>query len=295
MSEATTSDRMIAIPAGKVSIGSPESHLDDLAGDQHYEREWFEDETPRHYVQVAKFRIDAHLVTNAEFREFAEVTGYETVAEQRGFGLVYGEDYWEEVAGVCWRNPGGPADTVDGRLDHPVVHVAYGDAAAYAEWAGKRLPTEAEWEYAAHGPEWRCWPWGDHWDPSLANSAEYWSGSPISNPADWRSWWKRYWSSSHGRPATTPVGSFSPQGDSQFRVADMAGNVSEWVGSAYSLYDPSRSYLPNYEMAVDRYKVIRSGSWMNFRFQLRTSERFAADPTYSNLSIGFRCASADHS
>jgi formylglycine-generating enzyme len=293
MSQSTARGQMIAIPAADVCVGSPERHLDDLAVAQHYERDWFEDEAPQHTVRVDRFWIDSHLVTNAEFTEFAADTGYVTVAERRGFGLVYGESYWEEVPEVCWRHPGGRADTVQDRLDHPVVHVAYQDAAAYAEWAGKRLPTEAEWEYAAHGPQWRCWPWGDRWDPSLANCAEYWSGSRISNPDDWRTWWTQYWKTSGGRPATTSVGSFSPLGDSVFGVADMAGNVSEWVDSAYSLYDPSRSYLPNYEMAVGRYRVIRSGSWMNFRYQLRTSERFAADPRYSNLSIGFRCASGD--
>jgi len=292
MSQLTTGEGMIEIPGGEIAVGSPEAHLDDLASDQHYEREWFEDEAPQHRVRVAGFLIDAQLVTNAQYQEFAEATGYQTEVERRGFGLVYGESYWEEIDGACWRYPAGAGDSAADRPDHPVVHVAYRDAVAYADWAGKRLPTEAEWEYAAHGSQWRAWPWGDRWDAALANSAEYWSGGPISTPADWKSWWKRYWHAHGGTPATTPVGAFSGAGDSPFGVADMAGNVSEWVASAYSLYDPDRTYLPNYQVAAGRYQVVRGGSWMNFRYQLRTTERFAADPTYSNVSMGFRCAAS---
>ncbi|HUY51586.1 MAG TPA: SUMF1/EgtB/PvdO family nonheme iron enzyme [Streptosporangiaceae bacterium] len=286
-------DHAIAIPAGKILLGSPGEHLDDLACEQHYDREWFEDEEPQNHADVQTFWIDAHLITNAEFLEFTQAVGYVTAAERRGFGLVYGEVYWEEVEGASWRYPGGPGDTIEARMDHPVVHVSYYDAVAFADWVGKRLPTEAEWEYAAHGPEWRCWPWGNTWDPDRANCVEYWSGCSISDPDAWRSWWVEHRKSWGNRPATTPVGCFSPRGDSPFGVTDMAGNVSEWTGSSYSLYDPNRSYLPNYEVAAGRYRVIRGGSWMNFRYQLRTSERFAADPTYSNLSVGFRCASGE--
>jgi formylglycine-generating enzyme len=283
---------MIQLPSGPVELGSSEQHLDDVAASQHYKREWFEDESPQHRDQVQSFWIDRYPVTNAQYAEFCGTTGYRTEAEVRGFGLVYGATYWEEMDGVCWRHPGGLDDSASDRPDHPVVHIAYADAAAYAAWAGKRLPTEPEWEYAAHGPDWRCWPWGNAWEPANANSAEYWYGEPISDFRAWHTWWARHREASGGVPATTAVGSFSAVGDSPFGVCDMAGNVSEWTGSTYMLYDPDRQYHPTYEMAAGRFKVLRGGSWMNFRYQMRTSERFASDAAYSSISIGFRCASS---
>jgi formylglycine-generating enzyme len=283
---------MIQLPAGVVELGSSEQHLDDVAASQHYKREWFEDESPQHLAAVESFWLDRYLVTNAQYARFCAETGYRTEAEVRGFGLVYAESYWDEADGVCWRHPGGLSDSALDRPDHPVVHIAHADAVAYAAWANKRLPTEAEWEYAAHGPEWRSWPWGDEWESANANSAEYWYGEPISDFTAWHKWWGRHRAANGITPATTSVGSFSPAGDSQFGLSDMAGNVSEWTDSTYVLYDESRRYHPTYEMAAGRFKVLRGGSWMNFRYQMRTSERFASDPSYSSISIGFRCASS---
>ena len=281
---------MAAIPAGAAVIGSPEAHLDAVAAAQHYPRTWFEDEAPQHRVSVDGFRIDRHPVTNAAFDAFAAATGYLTLAERRGFGLVYGDSYWQERPGACWRHPGGPDDSIDGRMNHPVVHVSHADALAFAAWADKRLPTEAEWEHAAHGQAWRCWPWGNHWDPRKANSAELWAGQPIAGFAAWRTWWGTRRARNHDTPATTPAGSFSPDGDSPWGVADMAGNVAEWTATTYQPYDPSRRYDPVYAAAAGRYVVVRGGSWMNFRYQLRTSERIACDPSYENFATGFRCA-----
>ncbi|SRR6266566_2799448 len=144
---------MVALPAGTAVIGSPEDHLNAVAAAQHYPRAWFEDETPQHAVAVDAFWIDRNPVTNAAFAAFADATGYLTLAERRGFGLVYGDRYWQERTGACWRHPDGMA------------------------------------EYAAHGPAWRCWPWGDDWDPRNANSAELWARQPITAFAAWRTWW----------------------------------------------------------------------------------------------------------
>ncbi|WP_246238498.1 formylglycine-generating enzyme family protein [Acrocarpospora corrugata] len=281
---------MVTIPAAEVQIGSSEEHMDGLTSVQHYGREWFEDESPQHRRAVATFAIDTYPVTNGEYLAFTEATGHRTAAELRGWGLVYGASYWEEREGACWRRPAGPGDSVQDRLDHPVVHVGHADALAYAAWAGKRLPTEAEWEYAAHGPQWRCWPWGAEWGPGFANCAEHWSGTAISDFAAWRSWWARRRAEHGETPATTPVGAFSPTGDSPFGVADLAGNVAEWTATTYHLYDRDRSYDPVYTMAAGRYMVVRGGSWKDFRFQVRTSERIAVDPVYSSFALGFRCA-----
>lgn len=285
------SDR-VRIPAGRALIGSPEEHLDQIVGLQHYPRVWFEDEAPRHAVDLPAFDIDRHPVSNAAFAAFVAASGYVTAAERQGFGLVYGASYWEEQAGASWRRPAGPHDSIADRMDHPVVQVTHADAVAYAEWVGMRLPTEAEWEYAAHGPDWRCWPWGDEWDIGRANSAEYWAQRPIADFAAWRAWWATHHARNRGIPATLPAGAFSPQGDSPFGVAEMSGNVAEWTSTPYHMYDPARSYDPVYATAVSRYIVVRGGGWMNFRYQLRTSERIACAPSYANFATGFRCAIA---
>ncbi|MEW1660775.1 SUMF1/EgtB/PvdO family nonheme iron enzyme [Streptomyces sp. NPDC093707] len=283
---------MVRIPAATVAIGAPEHHLDSLVGAQHYGRSWFEDESPQQMVSIKAYLLDRYPVTNAQFADFVAATGYRTAAERRGFGLVYGENYWISQPGACWRCPGGPHDDIHARMNHPVVHVDYADAAAFAHWADKRLPTEAEWEYAAHGPAWRCWPWGDTWDPQRAVTCDS-PRVPVADFAQWRIWWKAHYTRHGTTPGTVPVGTRSPGGDSPFGVADMAGHVSEWTASPYQLYDPTRAYEPIYHAAAGRYRTIRGGGWMHFRYQTRTTERFTTDPAYSNHAIGFRCAAND--
>ncbi|MFE4055596.1 formylglycine-generating enzyme family protein [Streptomyces sp. NPDC059096] len=281
---------MITVPAGTVLIGSPEDHLDALVSQQHYGRTWFEDESPQHRVTISAFRIDRYPVTNADFTHFTDATGYTTAAERRGFGALYGDSYWQMQPGADWRHPAGPGDSAAERPDHPVVHVDHADATAYARWAGKRLPTEAEWEYAAHGPGWRPWPWGSTWNRARAVCAETGQSGPADGPAWWRVWWKDRVARHGTLPGTAPVGTHSPDGDSPFGICDMAGNVSQWTASTYRLYDPARSYDPMYHAATGRYMAVRGGGWMHLRHQLRTTERFAAAPDYSNHALGFRCA-----
>ncbi|WP_063813284.1 formylglycine-generating enzyme family protein [Herbidospora daliensis] len=278
-----TITNMIAIPGAKAPIGSPNAHLDQLERAQSYPRSWFLDEVPKHLCTIDPFLLDRHPVTNAAFTQFVEDSGYETEAEQRGFGLVYGERFWEERRGACWSAPTGPGSDLTGSERHPVVHIARADAEAYCQWAGKRLPTEVEWEYAAHGSRWQPWPWGSHFDPALVNCV----GEEAGDLKEWHKWWSRQ--SAH-RPSTTPVGTFSPAGDSPFGLADMAGNVAEWVADTYQLYDPKIQCDPILRMAQGRYGVLRGGGWMNLRWQVRTSERIACDPAYSTWAIGFRCA-----
>ncbi|HEX2242830.1 MAG TPA: SUMF1/EgtB/PvdO family nonheme iron enzyme [Gammaproteobacteria bacterium] len=282
---------MVLVPPGEASIGSPEYHLDSLPNQQHFDRVWFEDEAPQHSQPIPPFWIDRHPVTNAQFAEFIAATNYVTAAERRGFGLVYGRRYWQKEAEACWQRPGGSTDSIADRMDHPVVHVDHDDASCYAKWARKRLPTEPEWEYAAHGPRWSCWPWGDTWEPHRANTAEFWAGVAVRDSDDWRAWWKHHFHLHGTRPGTSKVGDFSPLGDSRYGLADMAGNVAEWTASLYEPYASDYPWDPGYYAAMKQaFLVVRGGSWKSFRFQVRTSERIACDSSYSSFDVGFRCA-----
>lgn len=285
-----TDHDLVAVPPGQLLMGSSDQALDAVTGAQHLPRSWFEDEAPRHTVHIDAFRIGRHPVTNAQYAEFAAATGYRTVAEQRGFGLVYGTDFWEETPGADWRHPAGPAGVrAAERPGHPAVHIAWPDARAYASHTGLRLPTEAEWEYAARGPgSERTWPWGDTWDPARCTTAESPGAAAVNDMTGWASWWTGY-RAVHMLPGTAPVGTH-PAGTSPFGVADLAGNVQEWTADLYRPYDETRHYGDLYTRITGRYRVIRGGSWMHYRWQSRCAERIAADPLYSNFSTGFRCA-----
>lgn len=282
---------MIFIPSATLHIGSPAKVLDEIEKKQHYPRSWFEDEEPQRRIHVSAFYIDHFLVTNSDFVRFTDSTSYRTVAERRGFGLVYGDTSWEEIEGACWYAPGGVGTGIFNRLDHPVVHIAYADAVAYAGWAGKRLPSEEEWEYAARGRDFRWWPWGNEWDQQKAITAEYWSRREIASFASWRNWWAEYRQHYNSIPGTAAVGSLGEGATSPFGVHDMAGNVLEWTSSKYSLPAHDRRYDDMYRLIEGRYMVLRGGSWMNFRYQVRCAERIPTDGTgYSTFAVGFRCA-----
>lgn len=297
MSQSLTAPRRedrttVVVPAAEFDLGSPAWVLEWLeAQDQPFPSTWFLDETPQARVAVPSFAIDRSPVTVAEYATFVEDTGYRTVAERRGWGIVYGADYWEEVADASWWQPAGPSTDHERPSDHPVVHIAVEDAEAYAAWAGKRLPTEAEWELAARGDEYRLWPWGDVWASELANTVELHLGNEVKRAADWRAWWRELTATTGPIPLTTPVRHFSPGGDSPFGVADMAGNVYEWTASPSGLYGPSPDCDASLLSVMGRYRVIRGGSWMSLRFQARTSERLHGDPSgWSCFATGFRCA-----
>jgi sulfatase modifying factor 1 len=158
-------------------------------------------------VNLSEFWIDKTPVTNGEFVRFVQATGYKTTAEQTGIGYANTTGEWEDVQGADWRHPGGPKTDIQKKTDHPVVQVSWGDAQAYAQWAGKRLPTEQEWEKAARGTDGRKYPWGNQ-EPTrqLCNFNKH-----------------------EGR--TTAVGKYSPQGNSPYGCVDMAGNIWEWTAS----------------------------------------------------------------
>lgn len=221
---------LVRIPAGEFLMGS---------------HNYYPEEAPPHRVEVAAFHLDRHPVTNRQFAEFVQETGYVTVAEQaldegeyphlsaelRAAGsLVFAETagpvdlrnwrlWWKWRAGADWRHPFGAGSGLDGRDSHPVVQVCFADASAYSVWAGKRLPTEVEWERAA-GADGLDFAWGDELQPSGRLMANTWQGSfPYLNTgaADWR--------------GTSPVGTFTAN---RYGLHDMIGNVWEWTSSAFT-------------------------------------------------------------
>jgi len=285
---------LVRIPGATFAQGTPPWMLDWLdRADQPLPRLWFGDETPVVTRTVAPFRIERYPVTVAEFGRFVAETGYRTDAERRGFSMVYGDEGWTDRDGAHWQAPGGPGTDNRGREDHPVVHMSWPDAENYARWAGLRLPTEPEWELAARGPAFRIWPWGDDWDAHNANTAEFHAGALTTLDA-WQKWWMSIYERQGAIPLTTAVGSFDGRGDSPFGCAEMAGNVYEWTSTLSALYDPRAVTDPTVRMAMGRYRVIRGGSWMNFRYQVRCTERMHGDPDgWSNFAHGFRCATDD--
>ena len=249
---------MVFVPAGEFVMGSEE------LGD---------DERPAHRVYLSAFWIDRYEVTNERFARFVAATGYQTEAEQRGWGWVWKGSAWEEVEGADWRHPHGPDSSIEGKMDHPVVLVSWNDAESYCQWADKYLPGEAQWEKAARGPmtdsgrEWR-YAWGDEFDSTRANTREAQQGD------------------------TTPVGKFSPQGDSTYGASDLTGNVWEWVADWYNdrYYSQSPSVDPP-GPAIGTYKVLRGGSWPFGEVYARTAFRYNVKPDYTYDFVGFRCAS----
>src|ERR1700704_3826167 len=210
--------------------------------------QFYPEEAPVHTVTVGAFAVERHPVTNAQYAEFVADTGYVTVAEQAPDPTLYpgaaAEDlvpgalvfrstsgpvdlrdwrqWWEWAPGANWRHPFGPQSTIEDRLDHPVVQVAYPDAAAYAHWAGRRLPTEAEWEYAARGGASTAYSWGDEVTPGDQLMANTWQGRfPYRNDG------------ALGWLGTSPVGTFPPNG---FGLMDMIGNVWEWTATEFSAH-----------------------------------------------------------
>jgi sulfatase modifying factor 1 len=203
-------------------------------------------------LNLAAYWIDKTPVTNGEFARFVQATRYITTAEKVGTGCANIRGKWEDIEGADWRHPGGLGwGGIEGKRDHPVVQVSWEDAAAYAKWAGKRLPTEQEWEKAARGIDGREYPWGDE-EPT----------SELCN-----------FSKNEGR--TTPVGRYSPQGDSPFGCVDMSGNVWEWTSS---------------EEGGDG-RVLRGGGWSHPAENVRLVLRSIHKPEERYDTDGFRCVS----
>ena len=262
---------MVALPGGEFLMGAQDAEGFPADG-----------EGPVRTVRVEPFRIDACAVTNERYAEFVADTGYATDAERLGWSYVFAgflpaalrrgavrpehTPWWCGVEGASWNRPEGPGSSVGERAGHPVVHVSWHDAAAYAAWAGKRLPTEVEWEYAARGGlEQRRYPWGDELDPGGEYRCNIWRGTfPTRNTA------------ADGYRGTAPVDAFEPNG---FGLHNVSGNVWEWCADRWSREDAAR--------------VIRGGSYMchkSYCNRYRVAARSANTPDSSSGHTGFRCA-----
>lgn len=238
-------------------------------------------EGPVHRVQISSFYIDSHEVTVGEFEEFVRATGYKTEAERYGWSGVFdmknGE--WSRSDGANWRYPEG--NGVAAAPDEPVTQVSWNDASEYARWAGKRLPTEAEFEYAARGGlERKMYAWGDELRPSGKPVANWWQGTFPTNDTG-----------EDGFRSRAPVGSFPANGHGLY---DMTGNVWEWCEDRFSpdYYRSSPKKDPR-GPATGEERVIRGGSFMcaeNFCSNYRVAGRSHATPDSGLTNLGFRCA-----
>jgi formylglycine-generating enzyme len=291
---------MVWIPGGEFSMGIGD--VADICGAD----EPTHDAKPVHRVYVDGFWMDAKEVTNAQFKKFVDATGYVTVAERKPRAedfpnapadllvpgaLVFSPPdkpvslknpsaWWRYVPGANWKYPGGPESSIEGRENFPVVQVAYEDAVACAKWAGKRLPTEAEWEFAARGGvSGGAFTWGAELKPGGRWEANIWEGNfPNRNTAE------------DGFAGLAPVGSFHPN---QFGLYDMTGNVWEWCADWYAddFYKNSPRENP-LGAGNGTERVIRGGSWMcaeNFCTNYRVAARSHATPDSGLNNLGFRC------
>ena len=251
-------------------------------------------EGPVREVDLDPFWIDRYAVSNADFKAFADATGYVTEAESFGWSFVfYGflpDDFpptrgvaeapwWRQVFGADWRHPEGPHSNLDERSDHPVVHVSWNDTSAYAAWVGKRLPTEAEWEYAARGGlEQNTFPWGNRLTPKGKYRCNVWQGTFPSNNTG-----------KDGYLGTAPVDSFEANG---YGLYNVAGNVWEWCLDWFSAdfhRDGSR-INPQGPPEGDR-KVTKGGSYLchaSYCNRYRVAARTHNTPDSSTGHMGFR-------
>ncbi len=238
-------------------------------------------EAPVHPVTVKAFWMDKREVTVAEFARFVRATGYKTEAEKFGWSGMFDVRArgWAKADGANWQHPDGPLSQA--RPDEPVTQVSWNDAVAYAKWAGKRLPTEAEWEYAARGGlAGKTYAWGDAKRPRGRPVANWWQGDfPQKNTGE------------DGYVGRAPAGRFPPNG---YGLYDMSANVWEWCADWYdaSYYAKSPRANPR-GPANGQERVLRSGSWLcadNFCTNYRVAGRSHATPDSGLNNLGFRCA-----
>jgi len=284
-------DGMVALDGGSFLMGNegPEAWLVDGEG-------------PVREVTVKPFWIDRTTVTNQAFAQFVDATGYITESERIGWSFVFhlqipapklsklrkdrsvqGLEWWVAVPQASWNKPEGPGSNIRSRMDHPVVHISWNDAAAYAAWKGKRLPTEAEWEYAARGPhkQW-IFPWGDELVPGGKFKCNTWQGDfPIENTGD------------DGYRWTAPARSFAAN---EWGLYNVCGNVWEWCADWFSSdWHAAESQAtrnnPLGPQTGER-KVMKGGSFLchdSYCNRYRLGARSSNTPDSATTNCGFRC------
>ena len=285
---------LVELPGGSFRMGSTS---------------FYPEEAPIHTATVGRFAVERHSVTNGQFAEFVAATDYVTVAEQPIDPALYpGADpddlvpgamvfrptsgpvdlrdwrqWWKWVPGASWRHPFGPDSDVADRAEHPVVQVAYPDAAAYARWARRRLPTEAEWEYAARGGATTMYPWGDEEKPTGQLMANTWQGRfPYRNE------------SALGWAGTSPVGTFPANG---FGLVDMIGNVWEWTVTRFTAHHrldqpPKACCGPSGTADPAISQTLKGGSHLcapEYCHRYRPAARSPQSQDTATTHIGFRC------
>jgi sulfatase modifying factor 1 len=277
---------MVALPGGSFRMGTDYAHAFPADG-----------EGPVRPVTLSPFRMDTFPVTNKDFAEFVAATGYRTESELFAWSFVFWmhlppdrldelvEDtvaaapWWCKVPAADWRHPEGPGSSVDARPDHPVVHVSWNDAAAYAAWACKSLPTEAQWEYAARGGlDQRLYPWGNDLTPGGRHLSNIWQGE-----------FPRVDTAEDGFAGACPVDSFPPNG---YGLYSMTGNVWEWCAD---WFHTAFTALPSADPrgpAHGETKVMKGGSFLchaSYCNRYRVAARTSNTPDSAASNIGFRC------
>lgn len=287
-----STDGMIRLDGGTFLMGyeGPEAGKEDGEG-------------PVREVQLKPFWLDVTAVTNEQFEQFVDATGHVTESERFGWAFVFigqlpqskqrklkssqtvpGLQWWYAIEGAYWRKPEGPGSNIKKRMDHPVVSVSWNDAKAYAQWAGKRLPTEAEWEYAARGPhEQKMFPWGNNLEPGGKHRCNVWQGDfPSKNTA------------ADGYAWTAPARSFRK---SEWGFYNMIGNVWEWVDDWFSPSwhadaTPDTRINPAGPSSGET-RVMKGGSFLcheSYCNRYRLGARSANTPDAAATNLGFRCA-----
>ncbi|XP_013421270.1 sulfatase-modifying factor 1 [Lingula anatina] len=279
-------NQMVYIPGGVFTMGVAQPIL---PGDG---------EGPPREVEVTGFYMDVHEVSNAEFGLFVNDTGHVTEAETFGDSFVLetriseevlkgisqavaAAPWWLPVKGADWRHPDGPDTDLKGRMDHAVIHVSWNDAVAYCKWAGKRLPTEAEWEYACRGGlKDRLFPWGNKLTPKDEHRLNMWQGEfPKEN------------TKADGFDGPAPVTSYPPQ--NKFGLKNMVGNVWEWVSDWWNIRHTTDFKKDPKGPDSSSDKVKKGGSYMctkEFCYRYRCGARSQNTPDSSAGNLGFRCA-----
>ncbi|XP_044518763.1 formylglycine-generating enzyme [Gracilinanus agilis] len=277
--------QMAHIPAGVFTMGTDEPQIKQ------------DGEGPARRVRINSFYMDLYEVSNAEFERFVNSTGYVTEAEKFGDSFVFDSmlsdqvksdihqavaaaPWWLPVKGANWRHPEGPDSSILHRQDHPVLHVSWNDAVAYCTWAGKRLPTEAEWEYSCRGGlENRLFPWGNKLQPKGQHYANIWQGEfPVSNTGE------------DGYQGTAPVTAFPPNG---YGLYNIVGNAWEWTSDWWTVHHSADETLDPKGPPSGSDRVKKGGSYMchkSYCYRYRCAARSQNTPDSSASNLGFRCA-----